>query len=101
MPFSTLNVDEVRKRIKEIEDANPEAKAALDEHRREYEFRKKLVLARQEAGLTQRELQSISGLDQRAISRVESDEKVSPSVKTLMRYLGAMGYQLDIVRASQ
>jgi len=96
-----MNIDDTRKRIQEIADTNPEAKAALEEHRREYEFRKKLVLARQEAGLTQRELQDLSGLDQRAISRVETDDKISPSIKTLMRYLGAIGYQLDIVRTSQ
>ena len=57
MPFATVNVTEARNRVKEIADASLEAKTALDAHRREYESRKQLVLARQEAGLTKRELQ--------------------------------------------
>ena len=100
MPFVNANIEKEREALKMLVDSDPEAKKAVDDFNREYEFRKKLVLARQEAGLTQRELQSLSGLDQRAISRVETDDKVSPSIKTLMRYLGAMGYRLDIVRTS-
>jgi len=80
--------------------SNIELKEAAEEFEKEYQLRKKMVLARKEAGLTQKELEQISGLDQRTISRMEVDEKISPSVKTLMRYLGALGYELDIVKAT-
>lgn len=101
MPFIEANIKEERKMLNKMIVTDPEVKAYIDDFDKEFEFRKKLVIARQEAGLTQKELQDISGLDQRAISRMETDEKISPSIKTLMRYLGAMGYQLDIVKAVQ
>ena len=88
-------------KVKALIDSNPELKEAAEEIEVEYELRKKMVLARKTAGLTQKELEQRSGLDQRTISRMEIDEKISPSVKTLMRYLGAMGYKLDIVKAAQ
>jgi len=99
MPFVEANMDEERKMLQNLIDSSPEAKKAVEDFDREYEFRKKLVLARQEAGITEKELQSLSGLDQRAISRMETDEKISPSIKTLMKYLHALGYELDIVKA--
>jgi len=100
MSFTEANMGVEKKRLEELMENSPEAKSAVEEFRKEYEFRKKLVLAREEAGLSQRQLQEISGLDQRAISRMEADEKISPSVKTLMKYLNALGYELDIVKTS-
>ncbi|MCL1882559.1 MAG: helix-turn-helix domain-containing protein [Defluviitaleaceae bacterium] len=88
-------------KVNALIESNPELKKVAEEFEQEYELRKKMVLARKEAGLTQKELEQRSGLDQRTISRMEVDEKISPSVKTLMRYLGAMGYQLDIVETAQ
>ena len=88
-------------KVKTLIDSDPELKEAAEEFEAEYELRKKMVLARKTAGLTQKELEQRSGLDQRTISRMEIDEKISPSVKTLMRYLGAMGYKLDIVKTAQ
>lgn len=98
MPFVEANMVEERKRLQKLTDSSPEAKKAVEDFDKEYEFRRKLVLAREDAGLTQRQLQELSGLDQRAISRMETDEKISPSIKTLMKYLDALGYQLDIVK---
>lgn len=100
MPFVEANMAEERKKLQELISNSPEAKKAVEDFDKEYEFRRKLVLAREEAGLTQRQLQEMSGLDQRAISRMEADEKISPSVKTLMKYLNALGYELDIVKTS-
>ena len=98
MPFVEVNMVEERKKLQELMGSSPEAKKAIDDFDKEYEFRRKLVLAREEAGLTQKQLQEISGLDQRAISRMETDEKISPSIRTLMKYLNALGYTLDIVK---
>ena len=72
----------------------------FDECAAEQDLRRKLVAARKEAGLTQKELGQKSGLDQRAISRLETDTNVSPSVRTLIKYLSSMGYELDIVKAT-
>ena len=100
MPGLAANREKEAIVIQTLMASNIELKEAAEEFEKEYQLRKKMVLARKEAGLTQKELEQISGLDQRTISRMEVDEKISPSVKTLMRYLGALGYELDIVKAT-
>ena len=54
-----------------------------------------LYLIRQEQGLTQRESAERAGLKQQAISRLE---KVASNIQlsTLQRYLGALGYSIEI-----
>jgi len=101
MPFVEADIKKERKTLSRLVESDPEAKETVNNFDREFEFRKKLLLARQDAGVTQKELQDLSGLDQRAISRVEIDKKVSPNVKTLMKYLNAIGYKLDIVKIAQ
>ena len=100
MPFVAVDREENLRKINEIVAEYPEVQEDLDEFDREYEFRKKLVLARKEAGLTQKEIEAKTGLAQKAISRLENDTDVSPSVKTLRKYLNALGYELDIVKAA-
>jgi len=100
MPGTVVDKNKVAMKINALVDSDPELKKAAEEFEAEYELRKKMVMARKSAGLTQKELEQRSGLDQRTISRMEIDEKISPSVKTLMRYLGAMGYKLDIVKTA-
>ena len=101
MPGAVANREKEAMKIQALIDSDSELKKEAEEFEREYELRKKMVLARKEAGLTQKELEQRSGLDQRTISRIEVDGKTSPSVKTLMKYLGAMGYHLDIVKTAQ
>ena len=99
MPGTVVDREKNAQKIQELINSDPELKEAAEEFEKEYQFRKKLVLARKEAGLTQKDLESKTGLAQRAISRLESDTEVSPSVRTLIKYLGSMGYELDIVKA--
>ena len=101
MPFVKANREEEAKRLQSLMDSSPEVRKHIEDWDKEYEFRKKLALARKEAGLTQKEVEQRSGLDQRAVSRMESDKDTSPSLKTLIRYLDAMGYRLEIVKAVQ
>ena len=100
MPGRKVNIDEIKKRRQELINSDPELARASEEWNKEYIFRKKLTLAREEMGMTQKQLQEASGLDQRTISRIEVDEKISPSVRTLIKYLGALGYQLDITKVT-
>jgi len=97
MPFVKANITEEKKMIQELIDSDPELKKHNDEWNKEYEFRKKLVLARKQSGLTQKEVSMITGLDQRAISRAEVDSEVSPNIKTIIKYIDALGFQLDII----
>ena len=96
MPGTVANREEEAKKLEAMIEANPELQQVVDDFDREYEFRKKLIAARKAAGLTQKQLESLSGLDQRAISRLEKDQDVSPNLKTVLRYVDAMGYELQL-----
>ena len=56
----------------------------------------KMIEAREEKGLSQRELAEISGIKQPAIARLES-LKTTPQIDTLFKVLYPLGYTLEIV----
>jgi len=56
----------------------------------------KMIEAREEKGLSQRELAEISGLKQPAIARLES-MKATPQIDTLFKVLHPLGYTIEIV----
>ncbi|MCL2080099.1 MAG: helix-turn-helix transcriptional regulator [Oscillospiraceae bacterium] len=56
----------------------------------------KMIEAREEKGMSQRELAEISGVKQPAIARLES-LKATPQIDTLFRVLHPLGYTLEIV----
>ena len=99
MPFVEADMEQEAKELRAMIEGDPSLQAYSVESDREYEFRKKLVVARKEAGLTQKELGTMSGLPYRAISRMETNTEVSPNIRTLFKYLSALGYELEIVRA--
>ena len=56
----------------------------------------KMIEAREERGLSQRELAEISGVKQPAIARLES-LKATPQIDTLFKVLHPLGYTIEIV----
>ena len=58
----------------------------------------KMIEAREEKGLSQRELAHLSGIKQPAIARIES-LKTTPQIDTLFKVLYPLGYTLAIVPA--
>jgi len=60
----------------------------------------KLIEAREEKGLSQRELAEISGVKQPAIARLES-MKATPQIDTLFKILHPLGYTIEIVPLTQ
>ena len=56
----------------------------------------KMIEAREEKGLTQRDLARLSGVRQPAIARLES-MKVTPQIDTLFKLLNPLGYTIQIV----
>jgi DNA-binding XRE family transcriptional regulator len=56
----------------------------------------KMIEAREEKGLSQRELAEISGVKQPAIARLES-MKATPQIDTLFKVLHPLGYTIQIV----
>jgi len=60
----------------------------------------KMIEAREEKGLSQRELAEISGVKQPAIARLES-MKATPQIDTLFKVLHPLGYTIEIVPLTQ
>jgi len=56
----------------------------------------KMIEAREEKGLSQRELAEVSGVKQPAIARLES-MKATPQIDTLFKVLHPLGYTIEIV----
>ena len=99
MPFVKSNPELEEKIFDELMQ-DPDVKQHMDELDKEDEFRHRLVQARKEAGLQQKTIGMLSGLDQRAISRVETNKAISPNLRTLVKYLNAIGYELEIKKAN-
>ena len=62
----------------------------------EIELIGKMIEAREEKGMSQRELAEISGVKQPAIARLES-MKTTPQIDTLFKILNPLGYTISIV----
>jgi DNA-binding XRE family transcriptional regulator len=60
----------------------------------------KMIEAREEKGLSQREPAGISGVKQPAIARLES-MKATPQTDTLFKVLHPLGYTIEIVPLQQ
>ena len=100
MPFVDVTDIVINEEAKEVEEAmrtDPKVREAIEKFDRECEFRAKLLDARKASGLTQVQLEEISGLKQQAISRIEKAGSNAPSISTVIKYLSSIGYKLDIV----
>jgi transcriptional regulator with XRE-family HTH domain len=75
--------------VAERQARDPEFKAAWEETRPQFEFRRALVMARIEAGLTQREMAERLGVKQAAVARWEAGETM-PTLDTLFRVAKAL-----------
>jgi len=60
----------------------------------------KMIEAREEKGLSQRELAEVSGVKQPAIARLET-LKATPQIDTLFKVLYPLGYTIEIVPLEQ
>ena len=105
MPF--MKVDPVQE-AKELQDCfidDPDVKEMFRQYelahlaaerlqQEEIRLRNDLTDTRRRNNITQKELEMASGLSQQAISRIEVGKDVSPSLKSIIRYVDAIGYHL-------
>jgi len=71
-------------------------KTAIDQFEAECKLRRKLADARKQINLTQNQIKKRTGLTQQVISRIESNTDISPSLKNLMIYANALGYEITL-----
>ena len=101
MPFIDVTEIVMNEEANELEAAyssNPKVRAAIDQFDNECRLRRELVEARKRKNMTQTEIQELTGLTQQVISRIETNTDISPSLKNLMIYANAIGYELSYNR---
>ena len=99
MPFREVNPEEELKELNALLDSDPDLRQKFNAEQKEFEFRLKLARARKEKNFTQNNIKEVTGLTQQAISRIEKGANYrSPTLKTLIRYVDALGYELTITQ---
>jgi DNA-binding XRE family transcriptional regulator len=84
---------------KELEyayNSDPKVRAAVDQFDNECRLRRELAEARKRKNMTQVQIKELTGLTQQVISRIETNTDISPSLKNLMVYANAIGYELTL-----
>jgi len=77
---------------------DPEIRAEYDRLKPEFDLLETLIQARNNAGMTQREVAAAMGVKHPSVARLESTNTIhSPSVRTLQNYAQAVGCELKIV----
>jgi DNA-binding XRE family transcriptional regulator len=101
MPFVDVTDIVLNEEVKELEEAyknNPKVKLAIDQFEAECKLRGALAEARRENNISQAKLKELTGLTQQTISRIETNSEISPSLKILLKYVNAIGYELKLVK---
>jgi len=101
MPFVDVTDIVLNEEAKELEEAyknNPKVKLAIDQFEAECKLRKDLADARRANNISQAKLTELTGLTQQTISRIETNSEISPSLKMLLKYVTAIGYELKLVK---
>jgi DNA-binding XRE family transcriptional regulator len=94
MPFVR---DSVNYMINEKREEDPEFRKAWDDSREEYRLIGEMIALRKAEKITQVDLAKMIDSRQQVISRIEKMEN-SPSLKLFCNLLGALGYELRIVK---
>ena len=101
MPFVDVTNVVLNEEARELEEAyknNPKVKLAIDQFEAECKLRKEIADARRDINISQSQLTELTGLTQQTISRIETNSEISPSLKNLIKYITAMGYEFQLVK---
>lgn len=91
MPFKKMNVKEAIEEKRK----DPEFDLQYLEVQREYELIRKVVDARKELGLTQKNLADTVGISQQEISRFENERHI-PKLSSFIKIIEALGLELRL-----
>lgn len=105
MPFKEINMieeaRELQEEFKNNQDAVKEFKDFEARHIEQEELKKqeeelinKLIEIRKQKNITQKELQEKTGMSQQAISRLEINKEITPTLKSLIKYAEALNCKL-------
>jgi len=89
--------DQVAQELPELITRHSERLVALDQLT---ELIQKLKAAREEKGLSLADLTRLTGMDRSALSKLETGQRLNPTVETLVRYADAVGKRLVVSLAN-
>jgi len=99
MPMIEVSENVLNEELKEMDEIlenNSHAKKAHEEFEAECKLRKELANVRKQQNLTQKDVEEKTGLTQQMISRIEKEYEISPSIRNLIKYTNALGYELTL-----
>jgi DNA-binding XRE family transcriptional regulator len=99
LPFIEVTETVLNEETVELEKAynnDSKVRTTIDQFDAECKLRRKLVEVRKHHNLTQNQIKESTGLTQQVISRIEANTEISPSLKNLMIYADALGYELTL-----
>ena len=88
--------EQVRSELPALISRHEQRIASLDQLQ---ELLAQLKATRESKGLSLADLTELSGMDRSAISKLETGQRVNPTVETLVRYAGAVGKRLIVTLA--
>lgn len=94
MPFRQWDIEQEVKEKVEHEEGFKESYLQVN---KEYELIKQAIQIRNEMNLTQKDVSEVTGMPQQVISRMEKLGH-SPSLKNFIKYLDAMGLDINITK---
>lgn len=97
MPFEKANIKD---KIKQKCDENPQFKAAYEAIDKEYKIIEQAVSLRKEFGITQKDIEKTCGMTQQAISRLEKAD-ISTTLRNFIKYLDAAGFELVVQKKQE
>jgi DNA-binding XRE family transcriptional regulator len=90
--------EQVREELPELIARHHERLAAFDQLG---ELVKQLKAAREEQGLSLSDLTRLTGMDRSALSKLETGQRLNPTIETLVRYAEAVGKRLVVSLANE
>lgn len=89
--------EKVAEELPELVSRHEERQAALDQLT---ELVLQLKAAREERGLSLADLTRLTGMDRSALSKLETGQRLNPTIETLVRYADAVGKRLVVTLAN-
>jgi len=89
--------EQVAEELPELITRHDERLVALDQLA---ELVQQLKAAREEKGLSLSDLTRLTGMDRSALSKLETGQRLNPTVETLVRYADAVGKRLVVALAN-
>ena len=88
--------EQVAEELPELVARHEERQATLDQLT---DLVQQLKAAREEKGLSLADLTQLTGMDRSALSKLETGQRLNPTIETLVRYADAVGKRLVVTLA--